>query len=83
MKRNGTDPEELARVGTDNRTPAPQGLQDTLKNAVDECDRFKTKAMQLINGKFDSKAELKRMTLMVKRATKDLDDQIFFLRKAL
>ena len=58
-------------------------LQEAIKNTIDECDRFKAKAMQLLNGRFDSKSELKRMTLMVKRATKDLEDQIFFLRKSL
>lgn len=79
------NPEDGAeeRVGSQPKMGTPQELQDALQNVISELDRFKSKAMQLLNGQFDSKAELKRMTLMVKRATKDLEDQIFFLRKAL
>jgi hypothetical protein len=79
------DPQELQKMAekADDKIRTDPALQEAIKNTIDEMDRFKAKAMQLLNGRFDSKAELKRMTLMVKRATKDLEDQIFFLRKGL
>lgn len=84
-RKNETSENELTVAMDDNKLKLT--VDGTVKEALmtmsTECDHFKAKALQLINGRFTSKSELKRTVLMLKRATKDLEDQIFFLRKAL